>query len=553
MTDQPARRGPHRRTVIDDRDEPRFTSRRPVVFARSHCRGSRHGANVPMGAPARKLSLGTGATLSFGTVGLLLGGVRRSCPSRADKPAAFSMPIGVKAASGYRRRTLLCAVGAIRQHVMNRNPPTATSPSSGPGGGRLGCAGLVTLMCFQLSAEPHHHGLRLLDPGRPALAHGQLHAGACGLRRRPRVPELLLYGAAFRFPAGLWAGSPGVRRLPGRGVGRHRPRYSGRAERRRPLSARSMRSGRSGTSFDSPSIRIPALVASKLPDGAGGVLESTFRGPHRPFAGGKDSDGAGWRHFIPTTEPSTNGALRPRDRRAFREGSRLRRADGEYRWFVFRLVPLRDEQGRVLKWYANRERHRGPQAEPTAVLRSQARLLDLTHDTVFVRDHARTSSPIGIAARSKPTAGRPITAIGKVTHELLHTTFPEPLADITEKLLRTDRVGGRTGSHQRDWTQVTVASRWALQRDEQGNAIAILETNNDVHRAQASRGSAAAPGGPAGADPRRDHRAGLSGTICFWNRGAQQLYGYSKTRRSAVSRTTSSNGASDAHRGVRRR
>jgi len=30
---------------------------------------------------------------------------------------------------------------------------------------------------------------------------------------------------------------------------------------------------------------------------------------------------------------------------------RLRRADGEYRWFLVRTVPLHDEQGNVVKWY----------------------------------------------------------------------------------------------------------------------------------------------------------------------------------------------------------
>src|SRR5262249_54695582 len=31
--------------------------------------------------------------------------------------------------------------------------------------------------------------------------------------------------------------------------------------------------------------------------------------------------------------------------------ARLRRRDGEYRWFLFRTSPLRDEQGNILKWY----------------------------------------------------------------------------------------------------------------------------------------------------------------------------------------------------------
>src|SRR5205823_4869430 len=30
---------------------------------------------------------------------------------------------------------------------------------------------------------------------------------------------------------------------------------------------------------------------------------------------------------------------------------RLRRADGEYRWFLVRTVPLRNEQGNIVKWY----------------------------------------------------------------------------------------------------------------------------------------------------------------------------------------------------------
>jgi PAS domain S-box-containing protein len=33
--------------------------------------------------------------------------------------------------------------------------------------------------------------------------------------------------------------------------------------------------------------------------------------------------------------------------------ARLRRFDGEYRWFLFRAVPLRDESGNIVKWYGS--------------------------------------------------------------------------------------------------------------------------------------------------------------------------------------------------------
>ena len=35
----------------------------------------------------------------------------------------------------------------------------------------------------------------------------------------------------------------------------------------------------------------------------------------------------------------------------FEDEMRLRRADGEYRWFLVRTAPLRDEQGNIVEWY----------------------------------------------------------------------------------------------------------------------------------------------------------------------------------------------------------
>ena len=37
----------------------------------------------------------------------------------------------------------------------------------------------------------------------------------------------------------------------------------------------------------------------------------------------------------------------------FEDEMRLRRADGEYRWFLIRTIPLRDEGGNIVKWYGS--------------------------------------------------------------------------------------------------------------------------------------------------------------------------------------------------------
>ena len=70
--------------------------------------------------------------------------------------------------------------------------------------------------------------------------------------------------------------------------------------------------------------------------------------------------------------------------------------------------------------------------------------------------------------------------MGKVTHELLHTAFPEPLDQIHAILVRTGRWEGELIHTKRDGARVIVASRWSLQRGEHGDPAAILEINRDV-------------------------------------------------------------------------
>jgi PAS domain S-box-containing protein len=112
-------------------------------------------------------------------------------------------------------------------------------------------------------------------------------------------------------------------------------------------------------------------------------------------------------------------------------------------------------------------------------MRERVNLLDLTHDTVFVRDMNDV-----ITFWNRGAEGlydwKKAEAIGQVSHHLMQTIFPAPLEEINEELLSKGRWEGMLIHTKRDGTQVVVASRWSLQRDEQKRPAAILETNNDI-------------------------------------------------------------------------
>jgi two-component system, LuxR family, sensor kinase FixL len=112
-------------------------------------------------------------------------------------------------------------------------------------------------------------------------------------------------------------------------------------------------------------------------------------------------------------------------------------------------------------------------------LRERAHLLDLTHDTVFVRD-MRDAITFWNRGAEDRYGWSSAEAIGNVTHQLLRTKFPAPLDAINTQLMATGRWEGELVHTRRDGTEVVVASRWALQRDPSGKPVAIMETNNDI-------------------------------------------------------------------------
>jgi len=109
----------------------------------------------------------------------------------------------------------------------------------------------------------------------------------------------------------------------------------------------------------------------------------------------------------------------------------------------------------------------------------QASLLNLTHDTIFVRDMSDVITYWNRGAQELYgwTAEE---AIGKRAHELLRTVFPVSIEEIRAELLRSGRWDGELENIGSDGARLVVASRWSLRRDDQQRPAAILETNNDI-------------------------------------------------------------------------
>jgi PAS domain S-box-containing protein len=96
---------------------------------------------------------------------------------------------------------------------------------------------------------------------------------------------------------------------------------------------------------------IPTLVWRARPDGVPDFLNQ----PALDYTGLRlDQAEAGWpRAFHPDDKKGMLvkwSAIRASGMPGGLE-ARLRRFDGEYRWFLFRAVPLRDEPGNIVKWY----------------------------------------------------------------------------------------------------------------------------------------------------------------------------------------------------------
>ena len=122
---------------------------------------------------------------------------------------------------------------------------------------------------------------------------------------------------------------------------------------------------------------IPAIVWSALPDGSNTYVNRRFV----EYSGmsGEQMAGSGWQTAIHPDDLQRHvgkwrasvGTGEPHENEM-----RFRRADGQYRWHLDRGLPLRDEQGNILKWYGITMEIEDRKRAEEELRRSEASLLD---------------------------------------------------------------------------------------------------------------------------------------------------------------------------------
>jgi len=219
---------------------------------------------------------------------------------------------------------------------------------------------------------------------------------------------------------------------------------------------------------------IPAIVWRKLPDGSADFLNQHFR----EYTGLSLEHGLGWGWM---------NAFHPDDRlmeewrgavaagKPFQKQARLRRADGQYRWFLIRAVPLRDEPGNIINWYGT-----SIDIEDLKRVEDRIRLVINTIPTMVW-----TLQPDGaldfVNQRWLDYTG---LSLEEEIEEPTRAVHPEDLPSVMEKWL-ADMAAGKPSEDEMRLRRADGEYRWFLVRtaplrDEQGNLVKWYGLSIDI-------------------------------------------------------------------------
>jgi PAS domain S-box-containing protein len=112
-------------------------------------------------------------------------------------------------------------------------------------------------------------------------------------------------------------------------------------------------------------------------------------------------------------------------------------------------------------------------------LREQAQLLNLAHDAILSLDWHGTIRFWSHGAEEM-YGWTSEEALGRISHDLLQTVFPESLSEIAQKADARGSWEGELLHIRKNGSQLRVNSRWAVRRDASGRPLGFLEINTDI-------------------------------------------------------------------------
>ena len=219
---------------------------------------------------------------------------------------------------------------------------------------------------------------------------------------------------------------------------------------------------------------IPTIVWRKLPDGSADYLNKHFL----EYTGLSLEEGMGWgwmSAFHPDDRlmekwPAAMAAGKP-----FQTEARLRGTDAQYRWFLIRAVPLKDDRGNIVKWY-------GLTVDIGDLKRAEDRVR-LVINTIPTM--VWTLQPDGtvdfVNQRSLDYSGLTLEEQLADPTRALH---PEDLPRVMEKWL-ADLAAGEASEDEMRMRRADGEYRWFLirtvpLRDEQGNVVKWYGVSIDI-------------------------------------------------------------------------
>jgi two-component system, LuxR family, sensor kinase FixL len=117
-------------------------------------------------------------------------------------------------------------------------------------------------------------------------------------------------------------------------------------------------------------------------------------------------------------------------------------------------------------------------------------------------------------------------AMGRISHQLLHTEFPQTLNDLDNELRARDEWTGELRHRRRDGEEIVVVSHQSLRHDPCGETPLVIEVNNDISEERRSREARLYLASIVESSEDAIVGKTLDGLVTTWNHAAETMFGY---------------------------